>query len=57
MLAQLGHAYEYGPDGNGGPSIIDELAWGARAGEIGRVTAAEPLFPRLEVETEEPAPA
>ncbi len=57
VLAQLGHAYGYAPDGNDGPPIIDELAWGAKAGEIGRVTAAEPLFPRLEVETEEPAPA
>ena len=26
LLAQLGHAYPYGPDGNGGPPILDELA-------------------------------
>ena len=29
-----------------------QLAWGARAGEPGRVAAPEPLFPRLDVETE-----
>ena len=51
-LAQLGYAYEYGPDGNGGPPILDQLAWGARAGEPGRVRAPEPLFPRLDVEAE-----
>ena len=32
-LAQLGYEYAYGPDGNGGPAILDELKWGARAGE------------------------
>jgi methionyl-tRNA synthetase len=53
VLAQLGYDFGYGPDGNGGPPILDDLAWGARAGEAGRVTAPEPLFPRLEVETEE----
>ena len=52
LLAQLGHAYPYGPDGNGGPSILAELAWGAHAREAGRLTAPEPLFPRLDVETE-----
>jgi methionyl-tRNA synthetase len=50
VLAQLGFAYEYGADGNGGPPILDQLAWGARAGEPGRVAAAEPLFPRLDAE-------
>jgi len=34
----------------GGPPILDQLRWGARAGEAGRVGAAEPLFPRLEAE-------
>ena len=58
VLAQLGHDYPYAADGNGGPPILDELAWGAHGGDAGRVTAAEPLFPRLEVETaSEPAPA
>ena len=31
----------------------DELAWGAHAGEAGRVTAPEPLFPRLDIEAAE----
>ena len=51
LLAQLGHAYPYAADGNGGPPILDELAWGAKAAEVGRLTAPEPLFPRLDVET------
>ncbi len=50
VLGQLGYAYQYAADGNGGPPILDELAWGARAGEAGRVTAPEPLFPRLDTE-------
>ena len=53
LLAQLGHAYPYAPDGNGGPPILDELAWGAHAAEAGRLTAPEPLFPRLDVEAAE----
>ncbi|HSK53534.1 MAG TPA: methionine--tRNA ligase [Clostridia bacterium] len=55
VLGQLGLAYGYGPDGNGGPALIDALAWAAAAGETGRVTAPEPLFPRLETETVESA--
>jgi methionyl-tRNA synthetase len=51
VLAQLGYAFDYAADGNGGPPILDELAWSARVGESGRVTAPEPLFPRLDVET------
>jgi len=51
LLVQLGHAYPYGPDGNGGPPVLDELAWGVHAAEPGRVTAPEPLFPRLDVES------
>jgi len=50
VLAQLGYAYLYGPDGNGGPPLGSELAWGAHATDVGRVTAPEPLFPRLETE-------
>jgi methionyl-tRNA synthetase len=50
VLAQLGYDYPYGPDGNGGPPIIDELAWGAHAADAGQVSAPEPLFPRLETE-------
>jgi methionyl-tRNA synthetase len=53
VMAQLGYGYGYAPDGNGGPPLLDELAWGARADEPGRLAAAEPLFPRLDVE---PAP-
>ena len=50
VLAQLGFEYPYGPDGNSGPPILEELAWGRHAGEGGRVTAPEPLFPRLDAE-------
>jgi len=55
ILGQLGFDYPYGEDGNGGPTILDQLRWGARAGEAGRVGAAEPLFPRLEAEAVDPA--
>jgi methionyl-tRNA synthetase len=51
LLAQLGFDYPYGPDGNGGPPILGELTWGAHAGDAGHLTAPEPLFPRLDVET------
>jgi methionyl-tRNA synthetase len=54
ILGQLGYAFEYGEDGTGGPPILDELVWGAKAGESGRVTAPEPLFPRLDVEVDAP---
>jgi methionyl-tRNA synthetase len=50
VLAQLGFSYPYEADGTGGPAILDELRWGAHAGEPGTLTAAEPLFPRLEAE-------
>ena len=52
VLAQLGYGYDYGADGNGGPPILEQLTWGAHAGEDGRVATAEPLFPRLDVEAE-----
>jgi methionyl-tRNA synthetase len=52
VLRQLGFEYAYGADGNGGPPLHEELAWGARAGEGGRVTDPQPLFPRLETESE-----
>jgi methionyl-tRNA synthetase len=52
IMGQLGYAFEYGADGTGGPPILDQLVWGARAGEAGRVTAPEPLFPRLDLEPE-----
>jgi methionyl-tRNA synthetase len=52
ILTQLGYVWPYGSDGNGGPPLLDELHWGAHAGEPGTLTAAEPLFPRLDSETE-----
>jgi methionyl-tRNA synthetase len=52
VLAQLGYAYVYGQDGNGGPPLLDELRWGAHAGEDGTLTEAQPLFPRLETPAE-----
>jgi methionyl-tRNA synthetase len=57
-LAQLGYEYGYGPDGNEGPAILDDLRWGARAAESGRLATPEPLFPRIEnPEAEAAAPA
>ena len=52
VFAQLGHAYAYGVDGNGGPPITEELRWGAHADFVGTLGVAEPLFPRLESEAE-----
>jgi methionyl-tRNA synthetase len=58
VYAQLGHAYTYGPDGNGGPPLLDELRWAAHAGESGTLATPEPLFPRLDSEVAaEPAEA
>ena len=51
LLAQLGYAYAYGDDGNGGPPLLDELRWGAHAGHAGTLGTPEPLFPRLEAES------
>ena len=54
ILEQLGYPYPYEPDGNGGPDIRGLLAWGALAGEPGRVTDTPvPLFPRIEAEAVE----
>jgi methionyl-tRNA synthetase len=50
VMEQLGYAHEYAPDGNGGPPLLDELRWGAHAGQVGMLTAPVPLFPRLEIE-------
>ena len=49
-LEQLGHEYGYGSDGNGGPPLLDELHWGAKSAESGRLGTPTPLFPRLETE-------
>ena len=53
VLEQLCYTWAYGADGNGGPPLLDELRWGARAGEAGRLAAAPPLFPRIDVETDD----
>jgi methionyl-tRNA synthetase len=50
VLDQLGHAYAYAADGNGGPPLLVELRWGAHADQAGALTAPHPLFPRLEAE-------
>ena len=55
ILDQLGYAYPYGPDGNGGPPLAAELRWGAHAAESGRVGTAAPVFPRLDVDAATPA--
>jgi methionyl-tRNA synthetase len=52
VLAQLGYDYQYAADGNGGPPLLDELQWGAHGSEPGRLATPEPLFPRLDVDSE-----
>jgi methionyl-tRNA synthetase len=53
ILAQLGHDFPYGEDGNGGPDVLELLEWGAITAP-GRVTTTpEPLFPRVETEAAE----
>ena len=52
VMAQLGYEYPYAADGNGGPAILGLLEWGSGPAEGGRVNAPEPLFPRLESESE-----
>ena len=49
--AQLGVEYGYGADGNAGPPLADVVAWGSLAAG-GSIGAAEPLFPRLDVDEE-----
>jgi methionyl-tRNA synthetase len=51
VAEQVGLGYPYESDGNGGPAILEELAWGRHAGEAGRLGAAVPLFPRLDVDS------
>jgi methionyl-tRNA synthetase len=56
IMAQVGHDYGYAEDGNGGPPLLERLAWGAVADTAGRVTdTPAPLFPRLDTEAAEPA--
>jgi methionyl-tRNA synthetase len=47
---QLGVAFEYGPDGNGGPHLADLVSWGSLPAG-GRIGSVAPLFPRLESES------
>jgi methionyl-tRNA synthetase len=56
LADQLGVDYAYGADGNGGPPLDDLLVWGA-AGAGGSIGTPTPLFPRVEIEEAEPAPA
>jgi methionyl-tRNA synthetase len=49
-LDQLGHAYPYAADGNGGPPVPEALGWGAATGAGGQLGTATPLFPRLDSE-------
>ncbi len=57
ILEQLGYGWEYGPDGNDGPDVLELLEWGAVA-DAGRVTdTPTPLFPRIESEAAEPEDA
>jgi hypothetical protein len=50
ILDQLGYAYGYGEDGNGGPPLLEQLQWGAAPADGGRLGTAAPIFPRLESE-------
>jgi methionyl-tRNA synthetase len=60
-LAQLGYDYGFAADGapisraSGRPTLLDELVWGAHAGERAKLATPEPLFPRLETEASTPA--
>jgi methionyl-tRNA synthetase len=56
LADQLGVEFAYGADGNGGPPLDDLLVWGA-AGAGGGIGTPVPLFPRIEVDIAEPAPA
>jgi methionyl-tRNA synthetase len=53
VAAQLGVAYPYAADGNGGPPLVDLAAWGG-GGPAGRVGQQQILFPRIEAEDENP---
>jgi methionyl-tRNA synthetase len=53
---QLGVAFDYGPDGNGGPPLAELVAWGALPAG-GRIGTVAPLFPRLELDEAGSGPA
>ena len=57
VLEQLGIAYGYAPDGNGGQPILDDLAWGAMTAAGKVIDTPTPLFPRIESEAAEAQPA
>jgi methionyl-tRNA synthetase len=57
ILAQLGYDYTAGLDGNGGSAVLPLLEWAGGFVAGGRVAAAQPLFPRLEIEAEAATPA
>jgi methionyl-tRNA synthetase len=58
ILEQLGYGYPYAADGNDGPDILALLEWAAAAGEAGHVIGTPaPLFPRIEAEAADHAPA
>ncbi len=58
ILGQLGYGYPYGADGNGGPAVLGQLEWGAQSAVGGRVASTPtPLFPRVDAEPSEAAPA
>ncbi|HEX5241452.1 MAG TPA: methionine--tRNA ligase [Candidatus Limnocylindrales bacterium] len=56
VLEQVGHAYPYDADGNGGPPLLLLLEWGggrtaaSTGAEPARLGTPVPLFPRLEAE-------
>ena len=54
ILAQLGYEYTSGSDGNGGIAVLPLLEWEAGFVAGGRVAAAQPLFPRIEIEAATP---
>jgi methionyl-tRNA synthetase len=54
ILAQLGYEYTSGSDGNGGTAVLPLLEWEAGFVAGGRVAAAQPLFPRIEIEAATP---
>ena len=50
VLDQLGYAYPYAADGNGGPPLLERAALGRARGRGRQARAAVPLFPRLEID-------
>ena len=57
VLEQLGIAYAYAPDGNGGPPILERPRLGRRDGAGRVIDTPTPLFPRIESEAAEAPPA